>query len=273
MNKQPITVSIISGAEAGRIGRTLESVAGWTSEIVVVLNEDVRDGTEEIAKKCGAKVFREPWKGHVAQKNSAIAKATQDWVLGLDADEVVSPELRDEIITTLGRIKQPAEPAAFSVPRLNFYCGRWIRHGDWYPDRKTRLWRRGKARWEGEDPHDRLAVDGAVEKLRGNLLHYPMESINHQIAKTAKYADYFVQNAVKQKQNVTFVDLLVRPVWRFLRSYVFKLGFLDGWQGFTIAWMTSFYTFVRYAKVREAYLIAAANPSPAASNPPSLTPP
>jgi glycosyltransferase involved in cell wall biosynthesis len=251
VNKQPITVSIISGAEASRIGRALESVAGWASEIVVVLNEDVRDGTEEIAKKHGAKVFREPWKGHVAQKNSALAKATQDWILGLDADEAVSPGLRDEIVVALGG-KNP--PTAYSVPRLNFYCGRWIRHGDWYPDRKTRLWQRGKARWEGEDPHDRLVVDGPVEKMRGNLLHYPMETINHQVAKTIKYADDFVRNCATQKQSVSFLDLLVRPPWRFLRSYVFKLGFLDGWQGFSIAWMTSFYTFLRYVKVREAEL-------------------
>jgi glycosyltransferase involved in cell wall biosynthesis len=251
VNKLPITVSIISGAEASRIGRALESVAGWTSEIIVVLNEDVRDGTEEIAKKHGARVFREPWKGHVAQKNSALAKATQDWVLGLDADEAVSPGLRDEITTAVGGKNQPS---AYSVPRLNYYCGRWIRHGDWYPDRKTRLWRRGMARWEGEDPHDRLVVDGPVEKLRGDLLHYPMETINHQVAKTIKYADDFVRNCAAQKQSVSFLDLLVRPPWRFLRSYVFKLGFLDGWQGFSIAWMTSFYTFLRYVKVREAEL-------------------
>ncbi len=251
VNKLPISVSIISGAEAGRIGRALESVAGWASEIIVVLNEDVRDGTEEIAKKHGAKVFREPWKGHVAQKNSALAKATQDWILGLDADEAVSPGLRDEIASTLGgKIRTDA----FSVPRLNFYCGRWIRHGDWYPDRKTRLWRRGKARWEGEDPHDRLVVDGPVEKLRGDLLHYPMETINHQLAKTVKYADDFVRNCAAQKKNASGFDLFIRPWWRFLRAYILRLGFLDGWQGYYIAWTTAFYAATRYAKVREALL-------------------
>jgi glycosyltransferase involved in cell wall biosynthesis len=159
MNRLPISVCMISGAEARRIGRALESVAGWTGEIIVVLNEDVRDGTEEIALKHGAKVFREPWKGHVAQKNSAANKAGQDWILGLDADEEVSAELRQEIATTLQNPAAAVGKAAFSFPRLNYYCGRWIRHGDWYPDRKTRLWRRGKGRWGGEDPHDRLEVE------------------------------------------------------------------------------------------------------------------
>ena len=130
MNRLPISVCLISGVEAHRIGRALESVAGWTSDIVVVLNEDVRDGTEEIARNHGARVFREPWKGHVAQKNSAAAKAAQPWILGLDTDEVVSPELREEIVRRFAR-PGGAEPfAAYSFPRCTFYLGRWIRHGD-----------------------------------------------------------------------------------------------------------------------------------------------
>ena len=139
MNKLPISVCIISGAEAQRIGRALESVAGWAGEIIVVLNEDARDGTEEIAVKHGAKVFREPWKGHVAQKNSAAQKAGQDWLLGLDSDEAVSPGLRDEIAAALAAEAKSPQHAAFSFPRLTCYCGRWIRHGDWYPDRGVRL--------------------------------------------------------------------------------------------------------------------------------------
>jgi glycosyltransferase involved in cell wall biosynthesis len=248
----PISVCMISGPEAGRIGRALASVAPWASEIIVVLNEDAHDGTEEIARQHGAKVFREPWKGHIAQKNSAAQKATQDWVLGLDADEVVSPGLCEEILAALADPGQSGSFAAFSFPRLSWYCGRWIRHGDWYPNRQTRLWRRGWAKWGGVDPHDKLLVEGPVRKLRCNLLHYTTDTFNHQVAKTVTYADAFVQHRMQTGQHITFADLLVRPAWRFVRGYFLKLGFLDGWQGYAIAWLTAFYTFLRYAKAREA---------------------
>ena len=252
MNKLPVSVCIIAGAEERRIGRALKSVADWAAEIIVVLNEDVRDGTEEIALKHGAKVFREPWKGFVAQKNSAADKATQAWLLNLDADEAVTPELAAE----LGRVITggTTSHAIYRFPRCSYYCGRWIRHGDWYPDYVRRLWRKGTTRWIGKEPHAALELDGPEGRLRGDLLHYPMETINHQIIKTIKYADDFVQHCAEQKQSVTFLDLLVRPPWRFVRGYVFKLGFLDGWQGFSIAWLTAFYTFLRYVKVREAEL-------------------
>jgi glycosyltransferase involved in cell wall biosynthesis len=251
MNKLPISVCLISGAEAQRIGRTLESVAGWTSEIVVVLNEDVRDGTEEIAQQHGAKVFREPWKGYVAQKNSAAQKVTQEWVLGLDTDEVVSPELRQEI-QGLFATRDKLEPfAAFSFPRLTLFCGRWIRHGDWYPDRGTRLWRRGRAEWAGGNIHEKLQVNGPTGKLRGNLLHYNATRIDEQISKITLYSDAFALDALQQRRAGWF-GLMIRPGWRFLRAYIFRLGFLDGWQGLIIAQLTAFYTFLRYAKVREA---------------------
>src|SRR5271169_1604623 len=178
MTKLPITVSMISGPEESRIGRALESVAGWTSEIVVVLNEDARDGTEEIARKFGARLFREPWKGYVAQKASAAQKAGQPWVLGLDADEIVSPELRGELERLFANKSLLERFAAFSVPRLTMFCGRWIRHGDWYPDRTTRLWRKDRAQWGGIDPHAKLAVNGEIQKLNGNLLHHNAESID-----------------------------------------------------------------------------------------------
>ena len=252
MNRLPISVSMIASAEAGRIGGALESVAGWTSEIVVVLNEDVHDGTEEIARKHGAKVFREPWKGFVAQKNSTQAKVSQPWVLGLDADEVVSPELRQEI-QGLFAAGDPIEPfAAFSFPRLTMFCGRWIRHGDWYPDRGTRLWRRGRAEWAGGHIHEKLQVNGPTGKLRSNLLHYNAMGIDDQLAKISTYSDEFVRDVLQQRRPTSWFDLAIRPGWRFMRAYFLRLGFLDGWQGYYIAWMTAFQTATRYAKVRVA---------------------
>jgi glycosyltransferase involved in cell wall biosynthesis len=246
----PISVCMISGAEAHRIGRALESVADWAGEIIVVLNQDVADGTEEIALRHGAKVFREPWKDFVQQKQSAAAKASQPWLLNLDADEVVPPALAKEIA---GVISAPAAPyAAYEFPRCTYYCGRWIRHGDWYPDRVLRLWRRGAARWTGQDPHAYLEVNGTVGRLHSDLLHQSNESIARQIAKIAPYQTEFVQQRLARGRSSGFFELVVRPGWRFLRAYCFRLGFLDGWQGFYIAALSSFSTLTRYVMVREA---------------------
>jgi len=252
----PVSVCIIAGNEAQRIRHALESIAGWTAEIIVVLNDDVNDGTDKIAESFGARIFRESWKGFGPQKNSAVAKATQDWLLNLDADEEITPALRAEIQRA---ISEPGAPAAFSFPRLTQFCGRWIRHGDWYPDRQTRLWRRGQVRWSDAQVHESAQVNGTVGKLHGELRHHLTETIDHQIRKIATYTEAFARAAEEQNRRVSGFDLLTRPGWRFVRSYFFRRGFLDGWQGIYIAWMTAFYTATRYAKIRAAQ--AAKNPS------------
>lgn len=243
----PISVCIIAGNEAGRIRRVLESVAGWTTEIIIVLNADVNDGTDAIAESFGAKVFREPWKGFGPQKNSAVAKATQAWLLNLDADEEITPNLRAEIQRA---VAEPGGHAAFSFPRLTQFCGRWIRHGDWYPDRQTRLWRRGQVRWSEAQVHESPEVAGTVGRLQAELRHHMTETIDRQIAKISTYTEAFAVAAKSQNRSASSSALLTRPLWRFVRSYLFRLGFLDGWQGIYIAWMTAFYTATRYAKIR-----------------------
>jgi glycosyltransferase involved in cell wall biosynthesis len=248
----PVSVCLIAGAEAARIRRALGSVAGWAAEIIVVINDDVTDGTDKIAAEFGAKIFREPWKGHIAQKNSAAEKASQEWILGLDADEEISPALRGEILELFSAPEKMKPFAAFSFPRCTFYCGRWIRHGDWYPDRKVRLWLRSKAHWGGLDPHDKLIVQGKAGKLKGDLLHYSMESLEQQIKKTMAYANEFGRHRAEQKKTVHFLHILLRPGWRFVRAYLLRLGFLDGWQGFVIARMAAIYTFLRYLKAYQA---------------------
>lgn len=250
-SKLPISICIIAGNEAHRITPALQSVVEWAAEIVVVINADVNDGTDRIVESFGGKVFREPWKGHIAQKNSAVEKASQSWLLGLDADEVISAPLAGEIRRAL---LASNDYAAYCFPRCTQFCGRWIRHGDWYPDRQTRLWRRGQARWGGVDPHDKLLVQGRVGRLHSDLEHYSMESVEHQIQKTIRYANDFAADCRKTGRTVSFLDLLLRPPWRFIRGYVLKLGFLDGWQGLSIAWMTGFYTFLRYFKAFEPSL-------------------
>jgi len=246
----PVSVCMISEAEASRIGRALESVAGFAGEIIVVLNEEVADGTDRIAAEFGAKVFREPWKGFIGQKNSVAEKATQPWLLNLDADEAVPPALAAEIAGIVSATTVPH--AAYEFPRCSFYCGRWIRHGDWYPDRVIRLWKRGAAQWTGEDPHAKLEVQGTVGRLRSDLLHYSNESIARQIAKIAPYQAGFVEQRVSDGRSAGVFELALRPWWRLVRAYGLRLGFLDGWQGFYIAALSSFSTLTRYALVREA---------------------
>jgi glycosyltransferase involved in cell wall biosynthesis len=246
----PLSVCIIAGNEAARIRRTLASVAGWTQEIIVVLNDDVNDGTDKIAEEFGAKVFREPWKGFVGQKNSAAEKCREPWLLNLDADEVVSPQLQCEIAGAVAQ--NSTASAAYEFPRCTFYCGRWIRHGDWYPDRVLRLWRREAARWTGEEPHAHLEVTGRIGRLRSDLLHFSNESIARHIAKIVPYQTEFVARRVAEGRSAGFFTLAVRPPWRFVRAYFLRLGFLDGWPGFYIAGLSSFSTLTRYAMIREA---------------------
>ena len=248
-SQKPLALSVcmISGAEAPRIRRALESVAGWAGEIVIVLNAEVADGTDRIAAEFGARIYREAWRGFVAQKNSAAEKATQPWLLNLDADEVVPPELAAEISRV---VSGAGDIAAYEFPRCTYYCGRWIRHGDWYPDRVRRLWRRGAARWTGEEPHARLEVQGRLGRLRADLQHYSNENIAHQIAKIPPYHAEFARQRVASGGSAGVFELAVRPAWRFWRAYVFRLGFLDGWQGFYIAALSSFSTLTRYTLVR-----------------------
>lgn len=247
----PISVCMIAGAEAERIGRSLSAVVEWVSDVHVVINDDVNDETESIAQKLGATVYRESWKGHIDQKNSAAAKATQPWILALDADEVVSAELRGEIQALFRSPDRLEQNAAWRFPRTTEVRGRFIKHGDWYPDRQTRLWKSGSANWGGVNPHDKLEVNGAVRNLNGDLLHYGVLSLNQQLSKIPSYTDHFVDDRMARGRRASSLDLWFRPWWTFVRGYVVRLGFLDGWQGLYVARMNAFTTATRYAKLRE----------------------
>jgi glycosyltransferase involved in cell wall biosynthesis len=250
-NKLPISVCIIAGNEAHRIGRTLASVADWVQEIIVVTDPGVNDGTPAIAEKFGAKVSCEPWRGHAEHRNFASSIATQSWLLAIDADEVVSDNLRGEIMAAFQNNDPQSLPAAFSFPRLSFFGGRWIRHGNWYPDRKIRLWRKSAGQWRG-NPHEKLVLEGAVTKLRGDLFHYSNENIDQFLGKLSVVSTLFVHQCQARQRNAGWLDLVFRPVWKFFRSYILRLGFLDGWPGYFIAWMDAFSTVARYSKVIEA---------------------
>lgn len=247
----PISVCLIAGDEVHRIARALASVQGWTAEIVVVINDLVTDGTDRVAVAHGARIFSQPWQGYAAQRNFATRQATQPWILAIDADEVVSDGLREEIIALFAAGNGTASPAAYSFPRLSYFCGRWIRHGNWYPDRKARLWQKGCAEWQGI-VHERLVVAGTTCSLKSDLLHFSNGNIDQLLGKISLFSTLFVRETQASGKEVGWLDLAFRPVWKFLRAYFIRRGFMDGWQGYFIAWTEAYSTVTRYAKVIEA---------------------
>ncbi len=256
---------MISGAEAGRIGGALESVADWTSEIVVVLNEDVRDGTEEIAQRHGAKIFREPWHGFREQKNISLQHATQPWVLCLDADEEVSPELRKAIHEFFSDGGSERFVGAYFARKV-WFLGRWITHGDWYPDYVMRLLKRGAGKWEGSPEHCKIELSNNADKLLGDLHHYTNPTINSYVQKMSYFGDIFLQRQLEAKTAWSAPSVIVRSGWRFFRAYFFKLGFLDGFPGFFIAASTAYATLVRHSRLYE-HLHSDAPPCPPPKSP------
>ncbi|MBI3417828.1 MAG: glycosyltransferase family 2 protein [Verrucomicrobia bacterium] len=260
MKKLPISVCLIAGAEAQRIGRALSSVADWTSEIIVVINEEVTDGTEEIAASHGAKIFRHPWTGFREQKNRALEYAQQPWVLALDADEEVSPELRASIEAFFESGLERF--AGAYCARKVWFLGRWITHGDWYPDHVLRLFRRDAGRWAGSPEHCKIELRGAEKKLTGDLHHYTNPTIQSYVTKINYFSDIFLERQLEAKVRWSVTGTVVRSAWRFLRAYFFRLGFLDGFPGFFIAASTAYSTLVRRSRLYQ-HLHSSAPPCPA----------
>lgn len=240
---------MISGAEAARIEKALASVADWTSEIVIVLNEEVRDATEEIAGKFGARILRQPWQGFREQKNISLEAATQPWVLCLDADEEVSEELRESIFRFFESEHERFAGARFA--RKVWFLGRWITHGDWYPDHVLRIFKKGSGRWEGSPEHCRVELKGSVKTLAGDLHHYTNPTIHSYVQKINYFADLYLQRQLEEKKGWSAGPVIFRSAWRFFRAYFIRLGFLDGYPGFFIAASTAYATLVRHSRIYE----------------------
>jgi len=242
-----ISVSIIARNEAHNIRRCLESVRALAEEIVIVVN-NCTDGTDEIAREeFGAKVYEKPWTGFGDQKNNSLDAATCPWILCLDCDEVVTPELAAEILNFVQ--SDPSGYAGAMFPRKVWFLGRWITHGDWYPDHSLRLIRKGKGRWSPDIIHEKMLLDGKAKLLRADLEHYSNPDLNSHLSKIVPFTDSFVEQ--KRHKPWRLLDVLFRPWWRFFRAYVLKRGFLDGFPGFYIAAFTAFSTFYRYARLYE----------------------
>jgi glycosyltransferase involved in cell wall biosynthesis len=240
-----ISATIITFNEERNIARVIESLR--CCEEILVLDSGSNDRTVEIAGKLGARVEEASWHGYAAQKNIAAELATYDWILSLDADESLSEALEAEIWHIK---KSGAEYEGYTMPRMAQYLGRWILHSGWYPDRKVRLFDRRKAHWVGEFVHESVKVDGPVGHLESNLLHFTCSSLSEHLRTMDRYTTLAAQEMVTHGQSLGFARLLLDPPWTIFRTYVLKLGFLDGIEGLTIAYMAGLYNFVKYAKAR-----------------------
>ena len=242
-----LSVVIITLNEEANLLRTLESVK-WADEIVV-LDSGSTDRTREIAQSCHAKFFVAPWKGFAAQKNSALQKATGEWILSLDADEEVEPALAQEIRELLS--KNPAE-AGFWIARKNFFLGRWMRHGGFYPDPKLRLFRRGEGAFEDRLVHEDVRVKGSTGRLRNHLLHHAYPTLESYLDHMNRYSSLGAQMAVsRRKAEFSFIDIVVRPGLTFFYNYFVRGGFLDGREGLLLHLYHSHYVSWKYAKAWE----------------------
>ncbi|GAB3371947.1 glycosyltransferase family 2 protein [Lysobacter rhizosphaerae] len=234
----PISACIITFNEADRIGDCLASLA-FCDEVVVVDSHST-DATRAIAESLGARVIARPFDGFRSQKQFAIEQATHDWVLCLDADERVSPELRAAIEAERERGFTTA--AGYRFARLSEYFGKFLRHGNAYPDRVLRLFDRRRGGWRGtREVHEAASVEGEVRTLRGDLIHYPYRSLEQQLAKTQRYARMMAEHDFARGKRATLGKLVLAPAWRFWRGYVLRGGFLDGWHGLVYAYVRANY--------------------------------
>lgn len=240
---------MIARNEARRLPRSLGSVAGWVEEIVVVVN-DCSDDTVAVAESFGAVVSEHPFANMRDQNNAVLSRATRKWVLSIDADEEVSAGLKREIFNFFESGLCDSREGAY-FPRKLWFMGRWLRHGDSYPDYVLRLFQREKAAWSGSPEHYQLSLEGRAVKFKADLLHYSNDSINGHIAKINYFSDAHLKRQLEQGRRFSLAEALFRPVWRFLRSYVLRAGFLDGYPGLYMAAATAFATFVRYSRLYE----------------------
>ncbi len=244
----PVSACVITLDEADRIDDCLRSL-DWCDELIVV-DSHSRDTTRERAAAAGARVVERDWPGHAAQKEFAVRLAAHDWIVSVDADERVSPALRDEI-RALAAADFP-RCAGWSMPRRSWYLGDWIRHGTWYPDRSVRLFDRRRGRFvanPGYDLHERVVLDGPCGALQNDLLHLPYRSIAEHLQTIDKYTTIMARGLQERGRRARVSDLVLRPWARFVKSYVLKGGFRDGWRGLLLAYLSAHYARLKYAKL------------------------
>jgi (heptosyl)LPS beta-1,4-glucosyltransferase len=255
--RQTISCAIVVFNEERNIREALNSVA-WMDEIIAVDSYST-DKTVEICREFTPHVFQRKWNGFGEQKNSAIDRATSDWVFILDADERVSDDLRAEIQRVL-ETSTPVGPVAYSLPRKNYYYGKWIRWGGVYPDYQLRLFRRGVGRLDDSEPHNRFVFEGLHGDLTHALDHYTERTIEDHFKKFNNFTTLAARERGKTKKRVRWSDLTIRPLFTFWKYYVRRQAFRDGVHGLIISVFASMYTFVKYAKLWDTTRQGTAHP-------------
>jgi glycosyltransferase involved in cell wall biosynthesis len=243
----PISGVVICLNEADRIGRCLESLA-FCDEIVVV-DSGSSDETPGVVRRYTERLIEQPFLGYVKQKNFALERAKHDWVICLDADEALSPELRESVLAAISRGDDRV--SGYELDRVTHYLGVWHEHGEWYPDWQLRVFRRSRGHWAGMDPHDRVELDGPVERLAGRLLHWNYRSLSEHLQTTDRFSARMARSMQEAGVRFRLADLLLRPLARFFKGYLLRQGFRNGIPGFVVSAATAYYVFMKYAKLWE----------------------
>jgi glycosyltransferase involved in cell wall biosynthesis len=241
-----LSVIIISFNEEKNIGRCIDSIKGIADEIIVVDSYST-DRTTEIAIQKGATVRQEKFHGYIEQKNIALRHATYDFTLSIDADEA----LDEKLALAIAAEKRQFHYKAYSMNRCANYCGKFIRHGLWYPDKKVRLFNKRIASWGGTNPHDRIELNEVtpIKHLNGDILHFSYDSIEEHMVQSNNFTTISAASLYEKGQRSNWMKILVNPFWSFLHGYFLRLGFLDGFYGLVIAINSAHQTFLKYIKL------------------------
>ena len=239
-----ISACIISFNEEKKIEDCLKSLAGIADEIIVV-DSNSTDNTVAIAQKYTDRIILQDFLGFIEQKNFAVQQAENDWVLSLDCDERLSPELQDAITAIKGTIEQAD---AYRMPRKTFYIYRWLNHC-WYPDLKIRLFNKNTAYWGGTNPHDHIVISSSnIVQLPGDIYHYSFDSISDHIKTIDKFTEIGADELVRKNRSFNILSPFTHSIWTFLKLYIFKRGFMDGFAGIVVSVLSAMHVFVKYSK-------------------------
>lgn len=257
--RDKISACLTVGNEENNIKRCLDSLH-WVDEIVVV-DSFSKDRTVEICRQYTDRVYQHAWRGYVGQKELIKNMASHPWIMFIDADEEVTPELRQEI---LDEFESGANRAydGYEFPRKVFFLGQWITHGEWWPDLKMRLYRKDKGLCTGREPHDHVLVTGPVKRLKGCLNHYTYDDLSDQIMTQNRFSTISSRSMRSESRRFSGSDLVFRPLFRFFKGYILKRGFMDGYRGFIIATLIAIGVFFKYAKLWELTFIHKPPPDP-----------
>ncbi len=242
-----ISACIISFNEEKKIEDCLKSLLPVADEIIIV--DSLRtEETIKIAEKYTNKIFHQKFLGHIEQKNLAVEKASNDWVISLDCDERLTDELQQSILSIKDQLEDNSADT-YCMARKTFYIYRWLNHC-WYPDTKTRLFNKNSAHWGGTNPHDRIITDGNnIVKLKGDIEHYSFDSLSAHLQTIDKFTEIGANEIIKKNKSVSLISPFTHAFWIFIKTYFIKRGFLDGFAGILVATLSSVHVFVKYSKV------------------------